>query len=210
MNETMLTVSPAMYHAYFEPAVTMAPEQLFSYQVKRLRSMGFVLHSNEVDTLCQWIPNEYGRFFLIVPGLLSTIHIKANVPRMKIFHGRSVCTVSGELLLANMDIPIWNAHLLLGVEDGRARLGLDPATADEQIRKEGRIGYNSWEAIVHCCVFPFVLRHHSLDIVRSYDRLGNMISLQGNSDTIIIASRSKIARYPGFGAPSANVVIQAI
>ena len=210
MNETMLTVSPAMYHAYFEPVVYMTSEQLFCYQVKRLRYMGFVLMSNEVDELCRWIPNEQGSFFLIVPRLPSKIHIAGNMPRMEIFGDRNVCTVSGKLLRASMDAPICDAHLLLDVEDGRARLGLDPATADEQIRKEGRIGYNSWEAIVHCCVFPFVLWHHSLDIVRSCDSLGNMISLQGNNDTIMIASRSKIARYPGFGAPSANVVIQAI
>lgn len=210
MHKTVSEVLPAQYHIYFEPATYLAPEVLFAFQVKRLRHMGFELLLDEINYLWQWIPHEPGKFFLVVPSQPPDIRIKENMPRMEVFGYSNVSSVNVKKLGNRMTAPISNAHLLLDVEDGRARCGIDPRASAEQILREGRVAYNSWQAIVHCCVFPVVLQHHALDVVGSFDDWGSMISLQGVEGTIKITSRSKLAGRAGFGAPSAGKIIQTI
>ncbi len=182
------------------------PEELFILQVDILRCKGLDLPNTDIERLYSCIPRQR-QLFLIVPPLPDTLYLTRLMSLIEISGKKGVSWLYGSELSDVVNAPK-AAHLLLDVEDGRKRLHTESSVSFQNIVQEGRVAYTTWRGIVHAMVFPYVLKHHYLELVGSRHRNREEIGLYLHNGVPILGRRSTKARHT-WGAPSAGGVAGA-
>lgn len=202
-EERPVVATSAEYEAIFAPAPKLkTPAELFDLQVKVWMALG-LLTPDEAGSLRCHAPDA--RNFLLVPDLSQT-HLTVLMKQV-VLKGKTGESYLDQQHLTDEDGASKGAHLLLDIRDGRERLNTEPSEAEKQIKKAGRIGFTARQGIAFGIIFPDVLAHHNLDLVRSrYD--GRVPSLYRIDDGVPwLYIRYTDGPYPKWGAPCAGSAV---
>lgn len=199
-----LKVTSGQYTALLDHVVLPTPVELFEFQVSVLQEIGLDLRDTDVRHLRDLIPQE-SQLFLLVPRKPDIIDLKRLMKLINL-HGKTGENYLGVTDLSDLTNDPTGAHVLLDVEDGRARLNTKPSLSMERIKAEKRIAYTTWYGLIHGIVFPCVLDHHNLDLVGSRSCSSFVPNLCRASDGIPKFNDGRwIGKAdPRWGAPSAG------
>ena len=183
-------------------------EEMFEYQVEKLRGNDLLVSGAEVDKFRDFIP-EKGPF-LLVPARPKTLGADDLQRFMRMVNldgetGSSLITNPEEM----HDIVAFpeKASLLMDIEDGSARRGRIPAYSRNDIAREQRYSYGLWYGIIHVILFPEVLKDHFPDLAGTRylkDSIPCFYVLEGRP--VLIYIREDAAR-PCWGVPSVGRIV---
>ena len=185
------------------PPVLPSQKEMFDYQIETLVGKGLAEYS-DADPFRNRIPEQ--GLFLIVPPPPKKLDLKELMAGVAL-DGRTGVNYFDASYLADIGEYPATASLLTDVEDGRGRLNTKPSISRQNIKGEKRHAYNTWRGIIHITVFPWVLKHHYLDLV------GARCSGDGVPCLCVGGGKPAIHRnggggaLPNYGAPSAGSVI---
>jgi hypothetical protein len=185
------------------PPVLPTQEELFDYQIEKLVSAGHAKYEH-ADAFRNRIPEK--GLFLIVPPPPKKLDLKGLMANVEL-DGRAGVNYLDVNYLADIGEYPATASLLTDVEDGRGRLNTKPMVSRENIASELRHLYNTWRGIIHITVFPWVLKHHYLDLVGSRCDEGGVPGLYVSDDKPALINYWEGNADPIWGAPSAGSVI---
>lgn len=94
-------------------------------------------------------------------------------------------------------------YVIVGIEDGRSRLGVAPAKSKLAIAEEGRFGLTVFEGVVYCAMFPLLV-HHGIDCVGSTVNSATTPYLVFEEDGSDLFFGGEGVPDPEFGAPSCS------
>jgi len=158
-------VSKDQYTALQAPVVLPTPQDLLDFQVRTLKDKGLDLSDADVKQLRPLVPKE-PQLFIVVPCLPDPLDLDGLMALIEVDGLTGKNYLDQQKLFDELDTPR-QAHLLLGVEDGRKRLNIKPSVSLKNIKAENRIPYTVWSGLVHVMVFPYVLYHHCLHLCGS-------------------------------------------
>jgi hypothetical protein len=176
---------------------------MFDYQVETLVGKGRMNYA-AADPFRNRLP-ERG-LFLLVPPPPKTLDLEELMGAVTL-EGRTGKNYLDVAYLKDIGDYPTTASLLTDIEDGRGRLNVKPMVSRENIASKGRHPYNTWRGIIHVTVFPWVLKHHYLDLVGARFNEGYVPYLCVNDDKPALVSNSEGYAHPEYGAPSAGSVI---
>jgi hypothetical protein len=185
------------------PPVLPTQEEMFDYQVETLAGTGRMNYA-VADSFRNRVP-ERG-LFLLVPPPPKTLDLEELMAAVEL-DGRTGANYLDSSYLKDLSAYPTTASLLTDIEDGRGRLNVKPMISRENIASEGRHPYNTWRGIIHVTVFPWVLKHHYLDLVGAQYGEGGVPVLYVRGGEPALFRNWKGDASPGWGAPSAGSVI---
>jgi hypothetical protein len=204
-TETRRIITSEEYSALTQPVPPPSPKDLFDYQVETLVKKGLASYS-DADGLCKNLPSG---LFLFVPPTPPTLDLAHLMSLVELDGKRGVNYLNAEYLKNLIETPKC-AYLLTGVEDGRARLNTKPSVSRQNIRNEKRTEYTTFRGIIHCILFPSVLKHHYMDLSGSRYRSAHVPSLCLYDGKPALNGRWDDGANPEWGAPSASEVVLGV
>lgn len=208
MGNKIQPVSSEEYEALVALVCPRSQAELFDYESEKLVSVKLARHKH-ADPFRKKIP-ERGLFLLVPPEPnpkeLDLDHLMSLIVLDEV---RGVNYLDPASLRNLVEVPA-GAILLTDIEDGRARLNIEPSVSREKIKSEGRHAYTTWRGIIHGVLFPEVLKHHNMDLVASQFGSDHTPYLYRND------ARPKLHNPnwndhadPRWGAPSSGSVVVA-
>jgi hypothetical protein len=185
------------------PPVLPTQEELFDYQIETLVAQGHAQYA-DADPFRNRVPVK--GLFLIVPPPPKKLDLKGLMANVEL-DGRTGVNYLDVAYLKDIGEYPTTASLLTDIEDGRGRLNTKPMVSRENIATEKRHPYNTWRGIVHITVFPWVLKHHYLDLVGTRCYEACVPSLCVRDVRPALRGRWEAFAVPKWGAPSAGNVI---
>lgn len=185
------------------PPVLPTQEELFDYQIETLVGKGLAQYEH-ADPFRNRVPEK--GLFLIVPPSPKKLDLKGLMAKVKL-DGRTGANYLDVAYLKDIGEYPATASLLTDIEDGRGRLNTKPMVSRENIASELRHPYNTWRGIIHVTVFPWVLKHHYLDLVGTRYGEGDVPCLCVHDGRPALCGSWGDGAHPGWGAPSAGSVI---
>jgi hypothetical protein len=185
------------------PPVLPTPGELFDYQVEGLVDRKLATYG-DADPFINRLPEK--GFFLFVPPRPRILDLSGLMSNVELNGCTGVNYLDVAYLTPAVEIP-GTAHLLVDVEDGRARLNTKPMVSRQNIADEHRTPYDVWRGVVHAILFPVVLSRHYMDLVGTRCRESYVPYLYVRGDEPALGYYWEAHAYPIFGAPSAGSVI---
>jgi hypothetical protein len=194
------------YQGLFAPPVVLPSRQeIFDFQVETLVAKKFATYTvaDPFRNRLAELPNDR---ILLVPEPPKELDLTELMSRVELNNKTGVNYIDRRYLKDEGEYPT-TASLLADVEDGAARLNVKPMASHENIAREKRHPYNTWRGIIHVAVFPWVLKHHYLDLVGTRCDGGRVPRLCVNDDEPALSRSWEDFALPYYGAPSAGSVI---
>lgn len=196
------------YLARLKPVEVCTQREFFDWQVERLVSLKLAGYGAE-GGLWKNIPKS--GLFIFVPAPPEKMDFNA-LMALVCLNGRKGSSFINpkhhEDLVPNHRVP----SILADVEDGRGRLNVAPSISRANIVREARCPFTTWEGIIHVILFPEVLNHHYLHMVRSRYRDDDTTNLFLHGGTPSLSSGWDYNTPPPlrerWGAPSyGNIIV---
>jgi len=199
-----ITISVEQYQGLVAPPpVLPSSGELFDFQVEGLVDRKLATYG-DADPFRNRIPEK--GFFLFVPPRPKILDLSQLMSHVELNGKTGVNYLDVSYIKPIVEVPS-TAHLLVDVEDGRARLNTKPMISRDNIAKENRYPYDVFRGIIHAILFPMVLSHHYMDHVGSRYNEGFVPFLYVNDDKPALNGYGGDYAYPKYGAPSAGSVI---
>ena len=172
MAKTQPVCSSEQYRALQRPVNIPRPGELLDFQVERLKAKGLMTYG-QADPFRKDAPSG---LFLFVPRRPKDMDLDHLVSLIEVDGKRGVNYLDKGSLTDEIEVPS-GPYLALDVEDGDGRRNIKPSVNRTNILAERRSPAITYEGIVHCIVFPEVLKHHNIDLVGSRYESGTRPSL---------------------------------
>jgi hypothetical protein len=178
--------------------------QKFDFQIEGLVDRKYATYG-DADPFRNRLPKK--GLFLFVPPRPKELDLNGLMSNVEL-NGRTGVNylLDASYLKPAVEVP-GTAHLLLDVEDGRARLNVKPKVSRQKIAAEKRHPYDVWRGIIHAILFPMVLSHHYMDLVGTRYDEAYVPFLYVRGDKPALRSAWEGDADPKWGAPSAGSVI---
>ncbi|HVN26124.1 MAG TPA: DUF5701 family protein [Candidatus Paceibacterota bacterium] len=201
-------VSAEQYQGLIAPPPMLpSASEFFDYQVEGLVDRKLATYG-DADPFRNRLPEK--GFFLFVPPRPKVLDLNELMAHVELNGETGVNHLDIVDITATVEVP-HSAHLLVDVEDGRARLNVNAMVSRQNIANEKRNPYDAFRGIIHVILFPMVLSHHCMYLVGSRCD-GGLVG--GRVPLLYLAGYTPVLNdfcedsvVPVWGAPSAGSVI---
>ena len=159
---TQAGITAEQYRTLQRPVNLPKPNEVFDFEVERLVSKRVATYA-QADPFRKDVPSGLFLFMPLKPQEMDLNHL---VSLIEVDGKRGVNYLAEQSLADEIEVPP-APYLALDVEDGDGRSGVKPSVNLANILAEHRSPGLTFEGIVHCFVFPEVLKHHFIDLVGS-------------------------------------------
>jgi hypothetical protein len=158
----MVTVSNEQYRGLQCPVALPKPNELLDFEIEQLTPKGLATYA-QVDSFRKDLPSG---LFLFVPPWPEEMDLNHLVSLIEVDGKPGVNYLDEQCLVDEIKVPP-PPYIAEYVEDGANRLNTRLSVSRTNILPEHRSPGLTYEGIVHCIIFPEVLKHHSIDLVGS-------------------------------------------
>lgn len=200
-------VTAAEYESMMRSTPPLGAADWFEYQLSALVKYRLATRKDG-DLFREKLPTD-GKPFLFIPPVPKVFDLGEFMERVVLDGKVGVNYLNAADLIDIGEVPS-GAQLLLDVEDGRARRGVRPSVSAANITREQRVAYTTFRGIIHAILFPFVLRHHNLDLVGSRYLSGGVPVLYLHDGKPTLGNGWDDDALPCWGAPSCGSVVLGV
>lgn len=192
-----VVVTMEQYRALQRPIDLPSSSDLFDFEVEGLVAKQLVTYA-QADEWRKKLPDK--GLFLFVPPCL-TMSFNDLMALVEVDGKNGINHLDPQYLKDGVEVPR-GPYIMVDIEDGDRRRNIKPSINRENILREGRSPYTTYEGIIHAILFPEVLKHHYLDLVGSRYESGYC------PDLYLGGGRPKLFAFwgdgasPRWGAPS--------
>ncbi|MEK7094231.1 MAG: DUF5701 family protein [Patescibacteria group bacterium] len=174
-------------------------EKVFNSQTNRLVRSGRATE-DELRLLKEFLP-EAGDF-LVVPKRPDLIDLD-RLMKLVVLNGMCGRSSFRFSYLTDEIIVPKGPYIIVGIENGRARLNIAPVESKRAIKEKKRSGFTVFEGVIYAAMFP-VLVHHAIDCVGSRVNSASTpyISLEEYGPDLYFGGET--VADPNSGAPSCS------
>jgi hypothetical protein len=200
-----IVITTGQYQGLIAPPPGLpTPGECFDFQIEGLVDRKYATYG-DADPFRNRLPEK--GFFLFVPPRPEELDLNGLMSNVELNGKTGVNYLDVSYLTPAVEVP-GAAHLLLDVEDGRARLNVKPKVSRQNILAEKRHPYDIWRGIIHVTLFPeHVLGHHYMDLVGARCGEDYVPILYVVDDKPALNLNWEGLANPRWGAPSAGSVM---
>lgn len=166
-----MIINQKVYETMADPRIDIpTPQQLFDLQVNKLREIGIVFNSDEFLDLLdlrKHLPDS--GLFILVPRINLTLDELMVRVELDGVGGRNWLV---ENYVKDVVKTPKTHYFVRDIDDGRKMLNISSREASKTFFQKKRFGWTVREGVFCAIYFPFVLKHHYINLVGSRYRSG--------------------------------------